>query len=260
MLTAGIDVGSAFTKAVVLTDGVPLGRRIVPVDYERPERMHDALDGILGEHGAALRDLAAVVACGIGRRSVTLAAKTISEVTAAARGVRALCPDARSVVDAGAHGVRAVALDSRGMVAKFIINDKCASGTGCFLDLMAEALGVETSEVGTLALCSNQPEGIGLTCTAFAESQVVSLVAQGKKREDILAGLVRAVAERVQVMLKQASAHPPVVFAGGVAKNRAVRQALGAALGQSVVVPDDPEFVGALGAALLARDLHAGGK
>ena len=259
MLVCGIDVGCMFTKFVILRGGEAAAQHIMESGMDGAAGVNEALAQLLASIGATRADLRAVVSCGLGRRSVEPLDKVVSEVSACAGGARVVCPGARTVMDLGAHGIRVAALDERGRVASFDISDKCASGTGCFLDIMSRALGVEPLEAGKVALCARNPEQIESMCAVFGESEVVSLVARGKSREDILAGLVEAIARRVASMAKRLGVQQAVVLVGGVARNPAVVTALERALGSPVHVPDEPQTVGALGAALIAHSL-AGSK
>lgn len=258
MLVCGIDVGCMFTKFLVLRDGEPVAHHIMDSSGDGAAGIQEAVARLLASAGSVVADLDAVVSCGLGRRSVEPLTKVVSEVSACAAGARAVHAAARTVVDLGAHGVRVAALDERGRVASFDISDKCASGTGCFIDIMSRALGVEPLEAGEVALCARNPEQIESTCAVFGESEVVSLVARGRSREDILAGLVDSVARRVAAMVKRIGMQGDVLLAGGVAKNAALRGALEKALECPTYVPDEPQTVGALGAALVAQRLASG--
>ena len=258
MLVCGVDVGCMFTKFVILRDGEPVAHHVMGSDGDGAAGIQEALTRLLASTGSAIADLDAVVSCGLGRRSVAPLTKVISEVSACAGGARAVHATARTVVDLGAHGVRVAALDERGRVANFDVSDKCASGTGCFLDIMSRALGVDPMDSGRVALCASNPEQIESTCAVFGESEVVSLVARGRSREDILGGLVEAVSRRVAAMVKRVGLERDVVLAGGVIRNAALRGALERALECPIHVPDEPQTLGALGAALVAQRLASG--
>ncbi|UCC67519.1 MAG: 2-hydroxyglutaryl-CoA dehydratase [Armatimonadota bacterium] len=258
MLVCGVDVGCMFTKFVILRDGAPVAQHIMESSADGAAAISETLAQLLASVNSNSADLKAVVSCGLGRRSVVPLDKVISEISACAGGARAVHARARTLIDLGAHGIRVAALDERGRVANFDISDKCASGTGCFLDIMSRALGVEPLEAGKVALCARNPEQIESMCAVFGESEVVSLVARGSSREDILGGLVEAVSRRVASMVKRVGMEQDILLAGGVAKNAALRTALEKALGSPVHLPDEPQTVGALGAALVAQRLASG--
>jgi predicted CoA-substrate-specific enzyme activase len=178
----------------------------------------------------------------------------VTEISCYARGIHHLYPEVQTVIDIGGQDSKVVAVGPRGRPLDFAMNDKCAAGTGRFLEVMVRALQMELKELGPSALRARRAANISSTCTVFAESEVNSLVAEGADREEIVAGLCRAIAQRVGAMARRVGVEPPVAFAGGVAKNVGVVRALEEALGAQLVVPEEPQIVGALGAALVARD------
>jgi len=249
LLTAGIDAGSATTKAVVLRDGRMAAARIGPSGFDYRAAAVACYEAALKDAGERAADRA--VATGYGRYSVPGAAKVVSEITAHARGVRFLCPEARGVIDIGGQDSKVIAIEG-GRVADFQMNDKCAAGTGRFLEQTARALEVGVADLGRLALASKDPASISSMCTVFAESEVVSLRAQGRSREDIAAGLVEGIARRIAAMARPLGLKEPVALVGGVAKNEGIRKALERELGHKLYVPPEPQITAALGAALIA--------
>jgi predicted CoA-substrate-specific enzyme activase len=211
----------------------------------------------LEQAGAARGDVVMLVATGYGRDSVAGKDKSVTEIACHARGAHSLYADARTVIDIGGQDSKAIALDAAGAVRKFEMNDKCAAGTGRFLEVMGRTLEVPLGEIGPRALQADAPAKISSTCTVFAESEVISLLAQGQGIERILAGLCLAVAQRINSLASRAGVTPRVIMTGGVAKNTGVVRAIEKAIGLAVTVPDDPQIMGALGAALIART-HAG--
>ena len=192
---------------------------------------------------------------GYGRNSVSFADDRITEITAHARGVQFFFQDAHSVIDIGGQDSKAILISKKtGNVVDFQMNDKCAAGTGRFLEVMANALEVPIDKIGGLGLQSNDPASISSTCTVFAESEVISLFAKGTKKEDIAAGIHKSIARRVAGMAKRIGVAPLLVFCGGVAKNVAVRKFLEDELGFEVVIPEQPQLTGAIGAALIAQE------
>jgi predicted CoA-substrate-specific enzyme activase len=183
---------------------------------------------------------------------VPFAQRDVTEIMAFAKGARHLLPATRMAIDLGGQGIRVVLMNEQGIVLKFLTNDKCSTGTGCFLEVMAAALDTSTEKLGPLALESKVHHNISNTCTVFAESEVVSLVARGKSKQDIIAGLLDAMAAKVKTMVNQIGVKREVFLGGGVARNAGAVRSLEASLGVPLHVPDDPETVGALGAALMA--------
>jgi predicted CoA-substrate-specific enzyme activase len=197
------------------------------------------------------------VATGYGRERVGERIPAVTEITCHARGVRARSPGTRILIDIGGQDSKAILLDGDGRVVDFAMNDKCAAGTGRFLEAMARALQVDVGELGDLDRGARDGLPLSSVCTVFAESEVVSLIARGTAVPEIVGGLNRAIASRTVSLVKQvalAYADLPVALSGGVARNGGVVRALRAALGREIAVPAEPDTVGALGAALIARE------
>ncbi|HOQ89277.1 MAG TPA: acyl-CoA dehydratase activase [Candidatus Hydrogenedentes bacterium] len=254
-LFAGIDAGSTTAKVVLIDDaGAVVARSIRPGGANLAAAAGAALRDALSAGGAERDDVAGIVATGYGRNAVAEADRTVTEITCHARGIFHLDPTVRGVIDIGGQDSKAIVLDPSGNVVRFEMNDKCAAGTGRFLEVMARTLEVPLEDMGRLALESRDPAVISSTCTVFAESEVVSLAAQGRAVEDILAGLCRAVAVRAAGLAGRARIQPPAVMTGGVARNAAVVAMVAEKLNIPLTVPPEPQFSGALGAALFARD------
>ncbi len=262
-LTAGVDMGSTATKAVVLEDG----RRIAGSDARAtgsdPERSGEqALKASLDQAGASLDDVERVVATGYGRRALALADEAINEINANARGAAWLGSSqgqVRTIIDIGGQDSKVISLDADGVIRDFQMNDKCAAGTGKFLEVIAQLLEVGVEDLGALSARSGAPVAIASTCVVFAQSEVVGLIARRRPKEDVVAGIHRAIASRVVGMARRVGVEPVVVFDGGPARNEGLRAALEAELGMTVVVPANPQLVVALGAALVAADMVTGG-
>jgi len=248
----GIDIGSLTVKAVVLDAGRNLlARGVQPAGYGGQEAALSLVERLLAERHLSADDVVYSVVTGYGRVRFTDADEEVSEISCDARGVFHLCPRARTVIDIGGQDSKAIRLDASGRVVDFAMNDKCAAGTGRFLEVMAAALGVPVATVGDLALQSQHPVEISSTCTVFAESEVVSHIARGAARQDVAAGVHRAIAARVLGLAGRVGLEPQVVLVGGVAQNKGVVAALQRGAGE-ITVPEDPQVVGALGAALYA--------
>ncbi len=251
---AGLDVGSLSTDAVIVDpDGQVASYCIIETGANSSQAAAAALEQCLTEAGLAREALACLVATGYGRVSVDFADYKVTEISCHASGARALFPQVGTVIDVGGQDSKVIRVDGQGKVVDFTMNDKCAAGTGRFLEVMAAKLGLSLDQLGPLSTAAQREEKISSVCTVFAESEVVSLVAQDKDRAEIVRGLHRAIAQRVGAMASAVGVVPQVVMSGGVAKNQGVVELLSQKLAQPVLVPPEPQIVGALGAALTAR-------
>jgi len=255
MIFAGVDVGAATAKTVILGDDRILGYSIMPTGYDVKLAAQQVTIEAMERAGISrsIDELDYVISTGYARNAVTFANKSVTEIICHAKGAHFMIPETRTIVDIGGQDSKAIEVDEGGNVRDFVMNDKCAAGTGRFLDVMAEVLQVGAIDnMGPMSLQSGSPCNISSTCTIFAESEVVSLRAEGKSREDLIAGVHKAIASRVAVMAKRLRINPKVIFTGGVAKNIGVRSALEEEFGMDIFVPGEPQIIGALGAALLA--------
>jgi (R)-2-hydroxyacyl-CoA dehydratese activating ATPase len=252
MLTCGLDIGARTTKAVLLADGRVIAAVVEDTGGGPAATARRVFEEALRQAGAGRVDLA--VATGYGRGGLEFAPVTVTEITCQARGVRHLLPQACGILDVGGQDTKAIALDGEGRVRDFLMNDRCAAGTGRFLEVMAGVFGVSLHEAGRLALAAAEPLPISSTCTVFAESEVVSLRAAGHSCEAILAGVHASVARRLKGMADRLALEGPVAFTGGVARDPAAVEAVRRTLALEVLVPDSPQTTGALGAALVAAD------
>jgi predicted CoA-substrate-specific enzyme activase len=248
----GIDIGSSTSKAVIMKDGQKIvASQVIPVGTgtSGPKR---ALEGVLTRAGLSLADISYQVVTGYGRITYNGADGQISEITCHAKGVHFVLPTARTIIDIGAQDAKAIRLDERGMVSNFVMNEKCAAGTGRFLEVMARILECDVSDLASLSQKATAPVAISSTCTVFAESEVISQLAGGYSRENIAAGIHQSVAKRVASLAKRVGLAPAVVMTGGVAQNNGVVQAMAQELNIPVEVAPGAQITGALGAALLA--------
>jgi predicted CoA-substrate-specific enzyme activase len=255
MITAGIDIGSTTTKAVVLGEGELFSYALQPTGIEISSVSRQVITEACTKAGLTFEDLDRIVATGYGRISIPFATTTITEITCNAYGVHHLFPNASLVVDIGGQDSKVIKIDSKGRVIQFAMNDKCAAGTGKFLEVAAQTLGVPVSKLGDISLQSNNKVNISSTCTVFAQTEIVSLIARQTDKEDIAAGLHESIVSRVYGLISSVNPDPKaeVVLTGGVAKNAAIVNLLERMLDRRVSVPEDPQIVTALGAALLAR-------
>ena len=247
MRCAGIDIGSRTIEVAVVKDGRVVETRQGDSGFDPLKEAMGLLDGVKHDR---------IMATGYGRHllEVALDAPTVTEIKAYAVGTRFLVPQARTILDIGGQDSKAISLHESGKVLKFEMNDRCAAGTGKFLEVMARALGFPIEEFGIQALKAKKDIQISSMCTVFAESEVTSLLAKGEDRLDIGLGLHRSVVRRASGMVKRVSVEGPIVFAGGVARNPCMHRLLEEALQSDILVPESPQMVGALGAALLAGD------
>jgi (R)-2-hydroxyacyl-CoA dehydratese activating ATPase len=253
-ITAGIDIGAATAKAVILKEMQMLAAVVIPTGGSVKEAAQTVMQKALTEANLSMEDIAYVVATGYGRRAVDFADDTITEISCHGRGVNMLIPSARSVIDIGGQDSKVIEIDDKGQIVNFAMNDKCAAGTGRFLEVMATVLGTDIAEIGALSLEGRKPCQISNTCTVFAESEMVSLRAEGECRENILAGIHLAMAHRVAVMGNAVGFKEKIVFTGGVAQNIGMKEALKKRIQKEINIPDQPQIVGALGAAVIGFD------
>jgi len=245
----GIDAGAATTKAVILRDNEIAGYRIGSTGFDFLHAAESIYRNVLEDAEIQEKDIERIVATGYGRKSIQFADTAVSEITAHAKGVQFLFPEVMGIIDIGGQDSKVIAVE-QGRVVDFLMNDKCAAGTGKFLDYTAKALEVSIEALGSLALASKRPASISSMCTVFAESEVISLRARGSTREDVAAGLVESITQRVSVMVKQVGLKENIAFVGGVAKNAGMKAALERELGVTLFVPSEPQITGALGGSL----------
>ncbi len=251
MISVGIDAGAAATKAVVLRENEIAGYTIIPTGFDFRKAGETAYREVLSKCSIDKSEVGKILATGYGRSSIGFAEKTISEITAHARGVGYLIPAARTIIDIGGQDSKVISTEN-GKVVDFLMNDRCAAGTGKFLEYTAKALEISLDDLGRIAQVSKNPAKISSMCTVFAESEVISLRAQKAKKEDIAAGLIESIILRTSAMVKKLGIKPEVTFVGGMAKNLGVAKAFEKALKIKITLPEEPQITGALGAALLA--------
>ncbi len=252
MFTMGIDIGSTSSKAVILEDGIRVAARKVieaGIGSEGPDRVFvDALS----EAGITREEITRVMATGYGRMTFPGADDQASELSCHGKGIHYLIPEARVVIDIGGQDAKVMQINERGALLNFVMNDKCAAGTGRFLDVMAGILSVQTSELAELAAKAEEPLSISSVCTVFAESEVISHLAAGATRSDVAAGIHQSVAKRVAGLGNRIGFRGPIAMSGGVALNAGVVRALEHELGKQIVTHPDAQLAGAYGAAILA--------
>jgi predicted CoA-substrate-specific enzyme activase len=252
MITVGIDVGSITTKAAVVEDGKLISDRVMLTGYNAQDAGTKVYQDIIADLGIKASDVDKIIATGYGRKSVAIADKAVTEITCHAVGAHYLNPAVRSIIDIGGQDSKAIVVDENGGVKDFAMNDKCAAGTGRFLEVMARALEVDINDFGEVSLKADSPAKISSLCTVFAESEVISLISKGEKRENIIAGIHESIASRVVAMAGRIGLSAPLMMTGGVAKNKGVVKALEDKTGYRIEVSEKTQVTGALGAALIA--------
>jgi len=253
LIVAGVDIGAATAKAVILNGNEVLSFSVMPTGFSVAKAAEVVIEEALAKSGLSMSELEYVISTGYGRRAVSFANKVLTEIICHAAGVSSVLSQARTIIDIGGQDSKVIGLDNNDNVSNFVMNDKCAAGTGRFLEVMARVLDVDISEMGPLSLLGKEPCQVSSTCTVFAESEMVSLRAEGESRENILAGIHRAMAHRIVIMGSSVGFKKDVVFTGGVAKNVGMQKALEDEIGLEILTPEEPQIMGALGAAILAK-------
>jgi len=252
---AGIDIGSTMTKAVILEDGV-IASVIGPTGPEQRRLANKVMEVALHKAGLSFDAVTYIVSTGYGRINVPFADKQVTEISCHARGVSSLFPQARTIVDIGGQDSKAITIDSHGRVTNFIMNDKCAAGSGRFVEVIADTLGLKLEQMGEVSLQSTHPAQISSICTIWAQQEVASRLAEGIPVPDLIAGVHRSLADRVARMVKRLKLQKEVILTGGGGKNKGLIKALSEQLDCEILVPQEPLITGALGAALLGKDLY----
>jgi predicted CoA-substrate-specific enzyme activase len=254
MYFAGVDIGSTMTKVVIMDEDEEICSRIVgPTGAEHRRLANKVMEEALKQANLPFDEISYVVATGYGRVNVPFADRQITELSCHAKGVSALFPNVRIAIDIGGQDAKGMKI-SHGNLVDFVMNDKCAAGTGRFLEVISDALGIKVEDLGTISLRSTNKAKISSVCTIFAQQEVVSYLSEGTPLEDIVAGLHDAIAGRVVRMIRRLKIEPDVVLTGGVAKNIGVVKAVRENIGCEILVPEDPLLSGALGAAILGKE------
>jgi predicted CoA-substrate-specific enzyme activase len=253
---AGIDIGSTMTKVVLMDKSDNLLSSIKgPTGPEHRQLANEVMQQALEEAGLQIDDISYIVATGYGRLNVPFADRQITELSCHARGVSSLFPSVRTAIDIGGQDAKCMKID-KGRLINFVMNDKCAAGTGRFLEVTATALGVKLEDMGYISLKATKKVQISNLCTIFAQQEVIALLSRGEKVENIVAGLHDALASRIAALARRLGIEPDLVLTGGVAKNTGMVRAMKESLGCKILVPEEPLITGALGAAILAKEIY----
>lgn len=251
---AGVDIGSTMTKVIIVGDGI-VASFIGPTGPEHRKLANKVMEEALSQAHLRFEDLSYVVATGYGRINVPFADRQITEITCHAMGLQSLLPTVKTVVDIGGQDSKGIKIKD-GRVMNFVMNDKCAAGTGRFLEIIADSLGVPLQELGELSLSAERATPISSTCTVFAEHEVINQLANGESVANLVAGIHDSVATRVSSLVKKLKIEQDIAITGGGAKNVGLVKALESKFGVPVLVPPEPLITGALGAALLGKERY----
>ncbi len=250
---AGVDIGSTMTKVVIVGDRIEASL-VGPTGPEHRKLANRVMEEALRQARLTFEDLTYIVATGYGRINVPFADRQITEITCHAKGLHSLLPSVKTVVDIGGQDSKGIKIQN-GKVMNFVMNDKCAAGPGRFLEIIADSLGVPLEKIGELSLTAERIAAVSSTCTVFAEQEIISRLAGGEPIANLMAGIHDAVATRVYSLVKKLNVEPDIAVTGGGAKNIGLVRALESKFGQKLLVPPEPLITGALGAALMGKDI-----
>ncbi|MFC1669173.1 acyl-CoA dehydratase activase [Spirochaetota bacterium] len=256
MITIGIDIGSITTKGILLRNDSIAASQLIFTGYNAEKAGESVFNKLLSISGTEESSINCIVSTGYGRKSFKKSDKSITEITCHGAGAHFTNPRVRFVIDVGGQDSKAILLNEKGNVVNFVMNDKCAAGTGRFLEVMARALEIDIEEFSILPSQSDKTLEISSICTVFAESEVITLISKGEKRENIISGIFEAAATRISSMAKNIGITSPVMMTGGVAKNAGMVRALAERLNTTIEVTDNAQFNGAIGAAILAKSIE----
>ncbi len=251
---AGVDIGSTMTKAVILNQGI-LTTVIGPTGPEHRMLANRVMEQALNQVGLPFSSITYVVSTGYGRINVPFADKQVTEISCHAKGIFHLFPRARTIIDIGGQDSKAIKIHGDGRPADFVMNDKCAAGSGRFIEVIADTLGLRLEDMGDISLQGKNPANISSLCTIWAQQEVAESLAKGVAIPDLVAGVHRSLADRVARMARRLRIEDEVVLTGGGGKNKGLVHALADELDREIVVPGEPLITGALGAALLGKDI-----
>ena len=254
MITIGIDLGSRMSKIVVLNDDKIIYSNVVDTGVNPKKVAELLLNNALKETSISKSDVTNIYSTGYGRNIVPFSDKRISEISCHAKGANYFFPKARTIIDIGGQDSKIILADEHGHVKDFIMNDKCAAGTGKFLEVTATTLETTIDELGDISQTSNEKVNINSTCVVFAESEIIGLIAEGLEKPDIINAVHRSIAKRTKNLASQLHWQKPIVFTGGVAKNKGMQIAISEIMGTEMIVPDNSFITGALGAAIFAKE------
>ncbi|MDQ5985362.1 MAG: 2-hydroxyisocaproyl-CoA dehydratase activator [Syntrophus sp. SKADARSKE-3] len=255
---AGVDIGSVSIKAALVASQELVAAEFIPSRGNYREGARQVLNGVLSKVDLNIDDLAGIVVTGLGMENIPIVARQVSDISCQIMGCRRLFPSARTVIDIGGQFTKVARMAPQGHMEDFLISEKCAAGSGRFLQVIARILQVDLEDMGSLSLKSETPVEFSTNCAVFAESETISRIAEGARAEDILAGVHRAMAAKVTMLVKRIKMEPDVVLTGGGGEDAGLIKAIGDALSMKILVPENPRLTAAFGAACLAEVDSAG--
>jgi predicted CoA-substrate-specific enzyme activase len=255
MVVAGIDIGAITTKVVLMNEQKIESYVVIKSRVGINQNARECFEQVLQNSGYKRKEVTSIVATGYGRINIPFAHKCVTEITCHAKGAHWLNPAVRTIIDIGGQDSKVISISESGQVIDFMMNDKCAAGTGRFLEVMAQALEVALEDLGELSLQSKKKVHISSMCTVFAESEVISLIADGYRKEDIIHGLHESITNRIYSMVVRLPVTDVIALTGGVAKNKGIILSFKKKIKKKLYLPPEPQIVGAIGAALIAHDL-----
>jgi len=254
---AGLDMGSVSIKAVIVDERGLVASGLIPSGGNYKTVAQKVMDNALTQAGLSFDRLSGLVITGLGAAGAPFAGRQVSDISCQARGCSLLFPSARTIIDIGGQFTKVAKITPEGRIADFLMSEKCATGSGRFLQVIARILSVPLDEIGPLSLQSEKPVEFSTNCAVFAESETISRIAEGARPADILAGVHRAMAAKVAMLVKRLKLTPDVVLTGGGGEDSGLALAVGEALKMEILVPDHPRLSAAYGAACLARENHS---
>ena len=255
MIVGGIDIGSLSTKTVIMEDGKIKGFSLILTSYDSEESAENSMELALRESNLSFDELEYIVATGYGRVNISFAQRTVSEISCHAKGNHYIFPNVRTVLDMGGQDCKAIRCDENGKVTNFIMNDKCAAGTGRYLERVAATLELKLDQIGPLSFqFKDGPLPISSSCVVFAEGDIINLIREGRHTNDILAGATEAIVGRMKGLLERVGLEESLCISGGVAKNIGVVKRLEEQIGLKAYLSPEPQIIGAIGAALFAAE------
>ena len=254
IITIGIDLGSRMSKIVVLKDDKILYTNVIDTGVNPKKVSETLLHDALKETSLSKTDITKIYSTGYGRNIVPFSDKRISEISCHAKGANYFFPKARTIIDIGGQDSKIIIVDKKGHVKDFVMNDRCAAGTGKFLEVTATTLETTIDELGDISQTSTKKIDINSTCVVFAESEIIGLIADGFEKPNIINAVHRSIAKRTKNLTSQLHWQKPIVFTGGVAKNSGMQIAISEIMGTKVIVPENSFITGALGAAIFAKE------
>ena len=251
---AGLDMGSVSIKAVLIRDGQMIASSLIPAGGHYKSGAKTVMQDVLSSAGISFEQIAGMVATGLGAERTPYPARQVSDISCQAKGCHTFFPNARMIIDIGGQFTKAAKITPQGRIADFLMSEKCATGSGRFLQVISRILQVPLDEIGPLSMQSENPVEFSTNCAVFAESETISRIAEGAKPSDILAGVHKAMAAKVGMLVKRLKLEPDVVMAGGGGEDEGLVKAVGDVLNLKIWVPEKPRLSAAYGAALLAAE------